>query len=193
MKLRSALLCALSLGLAAAADPGLTQVRTVYLLPMGGGLDQFLANRLTQSGRYQVVTDPNQADAILTDRIGTDFEDRMKELYPPPPPPEPEVKAEDKAEEKQKDEERSLASLMGDASAGRRSSTFGRSRGTVFLVDRSVNRVIWSTYVLPRSRRPDELNRVADQIVGRLDGAAGKEVKRLRKEEAKPAPATAKP
>jgi hypothetical protein len=83
---------------------------------------------------------------------------------------------------------------MGEAAGGGRpSGTFGRSRGTVFLVDRAANRVIWSTYVLPRSRRPDELNRVADQIVERLDGAAGKQEKRIRKEQAKSVPAPSKP
>lgn len=190
MKLRSAVLCAFSLGLAAASEPTLTQIRTVYLLPMGGGLDQFLANRLTAAGRYQVVTDPAQADAVLTDRIGAEFEERMRELYPPPPPPEEAKTDEDKDAKKdaKKKEEPSLASIMGESAGGHPQSTFTRSRGNVFLVDRSAKRVIWSTYLRPRTTRPDELNRAADQIIDRLDDAAGKQIKQARKGQTVSAP-----
>ncbi len=38
-------------------------VKTVYVLPMTGGLDQYLAFRLTSEGVLQVVTDPAKADA----------------------------------------------------------------------------------------------------------------------------------
>jgi hypothetical protein len=186
MKLRSAVLCALCLGFAAAADPGLTQVRTVYLLPMGGGLEQFLANRLTAAGRYQVVTDPAQADAILTDRIGAEFEERLRELYPPPPPPPEEEEDEDDKDTKKKKEEPSVAALMGESAGGRPVSTFTRSRGNVFLVDRSAKRVIWSTYLRPRTTRPDELNRAADQIIDRLDSAAAKQIKQSQRVQAAP-------
>ena len=51
-------------------------VKTVYLLPMASGLDQYLALQLTSSGVLQVVTDPKKADAILTDGIGARLEDR---------------------------------------------------------------------------------------------------------------------
>ena len=39
------------------------------------GLDQYLANRLTDDHIFQVVTDPKQADAVFTDRIGEAFRD----------------------------------------------------------------------------------------------------------------------
>ena len=52
------------------ANPGLTEIKTVYLLPMTYSLDQFLAIRLTRGGILQVVTDPNRADAILSEHIG---------------------------------------------------------------------------------------------------------------------------
>jgi hypothetical protein len=41
-----------------------TSVKAVYLLPMAGGLDQYLANRLTGDQVFRVVTDPKLADAI---------------------------------------------------------------------------------------------------------------------------------
>src|SRR4029077_17872250 len=56
-------------------------VKTVYVLPMAGGLDQYLALRLYSGGVLQVVTDPQKADAILTDGIGTRFEESLTELY----------------------------------------------------------------------------------------------------------------
>ena len=70
---------------AANVHPGLAEVKRVYLLPMSGGLDQYLANRLTKVGRFEVVTDPANADAVFTDRLGPAFEDKWNELYPPPP------------------------------------------------------------------------------------------------------------
>ena len=54
-----------------AAD--LAQVRNVYILTMGGGLDLHIANRLTDGHVLQVVTDPQKADAVLTDRLGPRF------------------------------------------------------------------------------------------------------------------------
>ena len=91
-----------------AERPGLRQVQTVYLMPMGYGLDQYLANRLTAEGVFEVVTDPKRADAVLTDQLGVGFERRFDELYPrekPPPPPEageqePLVEAAEAAEKK---------------------------------------------------------------------------------------------
>src|SRR5271154_7372891 len=61
--------------------PELMDVKTVYLLPMTYSLDQFLAIRLTKGGVIQVVTDPNLADAILSEHIGTGLEDQLRSLY----------------------------------------------------------------------------------------------------------------
>ncbi|MDQ6760794.1 MAG: hypothetical protein M3Z32_13155, partial [Acidobacteriota bacterium] len=83
--------CAIALG---AAHPQLLQVHSIYILPMGGGMDQFLANCLTRFGKVQVVTDAQHADTILTDRVGEPFEKKLDELYPPP---EVETDADDKA------------------------------------------------------------------------------------------------
>jgi len=44
---------------------------------MRGGLDQYLANRLTNGGVFRVVTDPKLADAVLTDHMGTEFETQL--------------------------------------------------------------------------------------------------------------------
>ena len=59
----------LATSLWAAINADLKHVSSVYILPMSGGMDQFLANRLTTLGVFQVVTDPQRADAVITDRI----------------------------------------------------------------------------------------------------------------------------
>src|SRR5579871_826559 len=83
-----------------AAD--LASVHSVYVLPMGHGLDQFLANRLTNEHTFQVVTDPKLADAVFTDHIGESFQSQMDVLYPPPPT-EPAAKPEPKETKDGKD------------------------------------------------------------------------------------------
>ena len=60
--------------LASASAGDFRSVKTVYLLPMANGLDQYLASRLTSESVFQVVTDPKKADAVLTDHVGEGFE-----------------------------------------------------------------------------------------------------------------------
>jgi hypothetical protein len=145
--------CVLGTALAV-KNPQLETVHTVYLLPMGNSLDQYLATRLTQAGPFQVVTDPQKADAIFTDKIGQGFEDKMTALFPPP-------EVEDKEEDKDKDKD-----SMGKP--GQRFGSFSRGHGTVFLVDRKSRNVVWSIYWPIRNSRPDDVNRRAEQIADKL-------------------------
>jgi hypothetical protein len=131
------------------ARPELMDVKTVYLLPMTYSLDQFLAIRLTKGGVLQVVTDPNLADAILSEHIGTGLEDQLKSLY-----------GEKKTAEGDKN---TATSFSGPVAGG------ARNKGSVFLVDRKTRSVIWSDYVRPKNSQPDELNHVADKIAGQLE------------------------
>jgi hypothetical protein len=73
----------------AGVNPQLHEVKRVYILAMSASLDQFLASQLAKAGVFEVVTDPKKADAIITDRVGEPFENKLDELYPPPPPPKP--------------------------------------------------------------------------------------------------------
>src|SRR5215475_11536774 len=74
----------LGLGTAALLSAAeLSEVRNVYVLRMSKGLDQYLANHLTNGHVFQVVTDPKLADAILTDQIGEGFQAKLDELFPP--------------------------------------------------------------------------------------------------------------
>jgi hypothetical protein len=125
-----------------AADLG--EFKTVYLLPMSNGLDQFLAIKLTSGSVMQVVTDPNKADAILTDHIGNSFEQKLDEMYG----------------KKQKEDEDKGRTGMQNASRG---------RGAIFLVDRKTRDVIWSVYERPKSTAPDDMNHTAEKIAQKLE------------------------
>ncbi len=129
------------------ADLG--DVKTVYLLPMSSSLDQYLAIRLTTGTSLQVVTDPQKADAIFTDRIGAGFEGKMDELYNVKP-----AKVEP-------------GSMMQDSSKPAM-QPMSRGKGTIFLVDRKTRNVLWSTYAMAKGTSPDEMNHLADRIVTKL-------------------------
>jgi hypothetical protein len=155
MKKAAIPLCVITFGLAlacCAADR--PAVESVYLLPMSNGLDQHLANRLAASGLFRVVADPKQAQAIFTERLGEAFEERLKTLLAPA---EPKPSAQNK----------------GDETAVPRASSFGRGKGTIFLVDAGTRTVLWSTYEKPRNSSPQEQDRAAQRIVDRLK-ASGK-------------------
>jgi hypothetical protein len=165
----------------ATVRPELKQVNTVYILAMGNGVDQFLANQLTSAGVFQVVTDPKKADAILTDRVGEPFEKKLDEMYPPPPPPPPpesvkkdeDVKKDGDADkDKDKDAKAKDATKRPalDLTAGGRvtTSTFNRGKGNFFLVDRKSRTVLWSVYEPAKDTTPASLTKEAAKVVKRL-------------------------
>jgi hypothetical protein len=177
MMLCRVLICVAAVRLLSGADAPLTQIRNVYLLPMAGGLDQHLANKLTRTGRFNVVTDVKQAEVIFTDQIGEAFEGRYLELFPPPP------RVQSEAERKAANEDNRMGSLLGEASSVRRTSTFNRSRGNVFLVEVASARVLWSTYLPPRGKRSEDLSRAADTIVDRLEDDRRNQAKRMQRDQ----------
>ncbi len=155
MKLYVAMLAAIAAQ--GAARPEIADVKTVYVLPMGNGLDQFLAIRLTAGNVLQVVTDPLKADAILSDQIGPALDGKIEDLYAPKTPPP------DTTKDSQKDSEKDPTNA-----APKRIAPASRARGTIFLVDRKTRNVLWSLYVLPKNSSPNEMNRVAERIAGKL-------------------------
>lgn len=155
--------------------PELLQVKTVYLLSMGKGLDQFLADRLTRGGVLQVVTDPAKADAIFTDQVGKGFERSMEQLYPKPKPPEPEKKKKDEDDEEKNDGGAPSFDVKGGATSGEKMiSSFGKGKGTFFLVHRGTGNVVWSLYERPATRRADDLNETARVVVRELEASIKK-------------------
>ena len=142
----------MSIGLSAA---GLGDIKTVYLLPMSNGLDQYLAQQLTAGAVLQVVTNPQAADAVFTDHVGESFEQSLAELYQTKPKGDDKDKAADAGEEQ--GAPRARSGMQGK-----------RSRGTIFLVDRKTHNVLWSVYELPKDSRPDTLRHSAGRISDRL-------------------------
>ena len=150
-----------------AAD--LSGVRSVYIAPMFRGLDQYLANTITNHHVFQVVTDPKLADTFFTDRIGETLEAQLTKLTAPEPVAEP---VKDTVKDKDPKEADSRISVFGDTvnkldNPGLNSS-FGRGKGTVFLVDVKSRQVIWSAYSPSQSSAGKEMDRTASDIVSRL-------------------------
>jgi hypothetical protein len=177
----------------AGLNPQLEHVQTIYILPMNGGMDQFLANRLTQYGKFQVVANPKNADAVLTDHLGTTFEMKMDDLYasdltPQPPPPKKPAKKpaakddkttvdktdkSDKADKSDKsdksddsDDSSTSSEIKGDTKPP--VSTWSHGKGTFFIVDRKSRNVLWSVYERSRNTTAPELNKTAERVVNRL-------------------------
>ncbi len=169
MKSAPALLAVLVALPAWAAD--FSGVRNVYLLPMASGLDQYLANHLTSVGVFNVVTDPQRAQAVFTDQIGRALELQFAELYPPPAPEKP---AEDEEDAKSATNADDTASEDQGGPAERpRLSSFGRGKGNIFLVHRESRAVLWSTHHRPKNTTAREMDKAAAKIVGLLQESAG--------------------
>jgi hypothetical protein len=158
-----ALLLSLPVALCAVDLPA---VRSVYLMPMSRGLDQYLANRLTNEHVFQVVTDARLADAVFTDRLGESFELLLENLLPPPKPEPPPPPAKDAKVEDSKIP--LLSENVNRLENPALNSSFGRGKGTVFLVDVKSKQVIWSTFEPPAGSMGKEMDRTAGDIVGRL-------------------------
>ncbi len=154
--------------LAGAAD--LDSVKTVYVLSMSHGLDQYLANHLTTDHIWQVVTDPKLADVILTDHLGESFQAKLETISPNPEPVKPPAD-DDKAADKGVDEKPQnpfLQTPQNSVMTVGAGSSWGRSRGMVFLVDAKSREVLWSTFEPPKSTAGKDMDRTATDIVSRL-------------------------
>jgi hypothetical protein len=143
MKRLSVLAVVAAAAFAQGLPPGSLAPRTVYLMPMAGGLDQYLAHWLTEEHIMKVITDPKTADTVMTDRLGEAFEQKMAEFHP-------------------KD-----AKTSQDAIQNMFQSSHGR--GTVFLVDAKTRQVLWSDYEkAPHSSSGEHLNGEAERIARKL-------------------------
>lgn len=138
----------------------LSQVQTVYLMPMGNGFDQYLANRLRAVSQIRVVTDASKADAVFTDKIGLAFESRLDEME--------QAAKEKMAANEPKPEDPPKAVSEGLKLAPKVVSSIGRGRGTYFLVDRRSKIVLWSTFSKAKDAQPKTLDGNANKIVEEL-------------------------
>ncbi len=159
---------------ASLAADGLSQVQSVYVLPMGSGLDQYLAQRLTREAVFTVVADPKLADAVFTDQIGMAFERKLMELYPPElAAPKSEAGGKPKKDDPA-EEERKLSEMLKREGDFRPSSTFHRGKGNLFLVDVKTKRVLWSVYEPAKNYRSAELEKTCGRISAQLQKDLGR-------------------
>ena len=124
------------------------KTRTVYILPMANGLDRHLASRLTSSGAVWVVLDPENADAVLTDRVDEAFWAWSNARYKPAAKPN--------------------AVLNDDDHSKYERSRMGGYRGTVFLVDPRNGVVLWSIYEPTTDTSPNALDQAAVHVAVNL-------------------------
>jgi hypothetical protein len=179
------LFCALT-ALAAVAfasvNPQLHEVKRVYILAMSGGMDQFLAGQLTKAGLFEVVTDPKKADAIFSDNVGEAFQTKLDDLYAPPKPdktkpaPDATKPAADSgapvdAGNTAPTDTKLNKNRFSDVDFGEpvvRSTSFGHSKGNIFVVDRNSRIVLWSVYERPKNSTPGEFTKTAARVVKHL-------------------------
>lgn len=173
-------------------SPELLHIKTVYILPMRLGFDQYLANELSQSGLLHVVTDPKKADGILTDHLGAAFEARLDEINPPPKPPPPPAEEVTPAATKATGDTAKATEADGgepvtkavvkkakskatdaatDESPPPLRGSFSSGRGNVFLVDKTTRVVLWSTFEQLDSAQPANLTHIATYVVKDLKHA----------------------
>jgi len=157
--------------LAGAVEIGGSDVRTIYIMPMRHGLDQYIANQLTREHVIEVTADPARADAIFTDGLGEAFEQRLETLHPTPKPEEAKP-----AEPAKADADKDHADSKDKASSPKtfrepdppHTSTFGRGKGTIFMVDSHSRIILWSVYEKPVPSNPHSLDGVAKRVVSQL-------------------------
>ena len=152
-----------------APSPDLLAVKSVYILPMRSGFDQYLANELARSGSVRVVTDPARADAVITDHLGESFQQRMNDLFPEPAKANP--KPAPKSTDSKADTKDNSAAADESVADSRPVSSAINGRGNVFLVGRADRAVLWSDFRNPRSRQPKDMRRAADLVASDLKRA----------------------
>jgi hypothetical protein len=138
------------------AQTTLSGAKNVFLMPMPGGLEQYLALQLTQGGVLQVVTDSSKADVVFTDRVGEDFQQSLADLdHKTPAGPQ--------------------TGKAGEVTFARPNMRpLSRAKGTVFLVDRKTGDVLWSALEKPKGSSVGDMNTTAKHIVEELAKARAK-------------------
>jgi len=150
-----------SASFAAAAD--LASAGPVYLWPMRGALDQYLASALTADSLLTVTVDPETARTVMTDRIDQDFFEGMTTVF-------------DRSGEEEEEETAPASLESGDFRLQRApNAPRGRSQGTIFLVDVASRQVVWSMFIGELDNRPKKLHGEAEDVVDELRKAMGVE------------------
>ena len=151
-----------SLGLAQ-QNAELSQVQTIYLMPMANGFDQYLANSMRHVPQLRVVTDATKADAVFCDRIGASFEAKLDEM---------DAAAKEKAATgapASPPDDAKVDSKQGFKFAPKMVTSIGRGKGSYFIVDRRSRLVLWSSFHVTKDVMPKTLHAAADKIAAELE------------------------
>ena len=160
MKAKFLALTCFGLSLAAVLPAAeLKDVKSVYLYPMVGGLDQHLANVLTKEHLFRVVSDPKLADALFTDQLGQQFEYRVAHMKRDPAVPHVPAPATSTPTATQP-----ATGTVAASETEPHESSFSRGKGTIFLVDAKSRQVVWSDYHRPKNTSSHELEKTAKKL-----------------------------
>ena len=150
-----------ALGAVAQPNANLNQVQSIYIMPMSGGYHQHLANRLIRLGLFQVVADPQRADAILTDRLGEGLEARLDGY---------DAVGRKREEAEHKGDEGAKGDSKVTLAERPVTTSLSGGKGTLFLVDRKTRRLLWSIFEKPKNTTAKELDRSAGRVSERVKG-----------------------
>lgn len=153
-----------------AAD--LSSIGPVYVWPMNGALDQYVAEQATSTGVFGVTVDPARAKTVMTDHIDAKFFEGMSEVFVDEAAVAAAAAAKAKAKEDgddADDDDAATGSIESGLAANRPANRPRSSpKGTVFLVNIQTREVIWSTFLGDFDRSPKKLHRKAAQVIGSL-------------------------
>ncbi len=141
--------------------------RTVYVMPMAHGMDQYIANSLTNTRTLQVTTEPSKADLVLTDRVDADLDEFLDYNKPRPRRTSEPPSAVGQGQNDHTMMPDMLNAVIAVPSPGRISS-LTRPKGTLFLVDATSRQIVWSTFETTKNQNPKQLARLAQRVVERL-------------------------
>jgi len=106
---------------------------------------------------------------VFTDRIGTAFEEKLADLLAVPAPAAQPAASQGTATQTASQPPSTLVTeTVNKLSSPSTNSSFGRGKGTIFLVDTKSKQVIWSFYEPPKGATGQQLDRGAADIVSHL-------------------------
>jgi hypothetical protein len=110
------------------------------------------------------VTDPQEAEYVLTENVGPGFDEILKQLFEVP---EEEERAPSEIADEEREEAKKELPVL-NRYMGARPTTFGKAGGVVFLVRRADKSVIWSTFLERRDTRDQMMDKHAGNVVKRM-------------------------
>jgi hypothetical protein len=93
---------------------------------------------------------------------------KLEEIFPTPESEKPAPPAKSKDEKAGEEANPLLGDTVNKLSNPEANSSFGRAKGTVFLVDAKSRQVVWSVFQPAKGATPKAMNSTANDIVSRI-------------------------